>query len=289
MVIFGTIGFFVRYIDLASSEIALLRGIIGSLFLFITLLSVKQRLSWEKMKENALFLLLSGIALGGNWVFLFQAYKYTTISNATLSYYFAPVFLMILSPVLLKERLSFKKIACIGVAMFGMFLIVGSSGGSAAGYHHLYGILYGLTAAGFYASLMLLNKFMKNLSGLETTLIQLATASLLLMPYVFLTEGFTLFSITKQSLLFILILGVVHTGVGFFLFFSGMKLLKGQSIASLSYIDPITALIISTVILRENMTVIQFVGGVLLLGSIFVSEKFACQPKRENEVLKSQG
>ncbi|NCA80889.1 MAG: EamA family transporter, partial [Sphingobacteriia bacterium] len=132
MVIFGTIGIFVRYINLASSEIALLRGMIGSLFLFITLLSFKQHLSWEKIKENFLFLLLSSIALGGNWIFLFQAYKHTTISNAALSYYFAPVFVMILSPVVLKEKLSFNKIACICVAMAGMFLIVNSSGNGGA-------------------------------------------------------------------------------------------------------------------------------------------------------------
>ena len=224
------------------------------------------------VKVNALFLLLSSIALGGNWIFLFQAYKHTTISNAVLSYYFAPVFVLIFSPLVLKEKLSAKKIICIGVAMLGMLFIVGNSGVSTSGLDHLIGIGYGLMAAAFYATLMLLNKFIKNMDGLETTLIQLGTATLLLIPYVFFTEGFGILEVSSSSIPFILILGIVHTGIGFLLFFSGMQKLKGQSIAALSYADPITSLVISAVILQEQMTFVQMLGGALLLGSTFVSE-----------------
>ena len=282
MVIFGTIGIFVRYINLESSEIALLRGLIGSLFLLGVVFFTRQRLSWEKIKKNALLLLVSGVALGANWIFLFEAYRNTTIANAALSYYFAPVFILCLSPFVLKEKLSPRKIVCIGIAVLGMFLIVGSGGNGAAGGNNLQGILCGLTAAGFYASLMLLNKFIKNLTGLETTLIQLATASLLLIPYVFLTNGGTgLFQLAGLSLIFILILGVVHTGVGFFLFFSGMKHLKGQSIAALSYLDPITSVILSFVLLQESMTALGLIGGVLLLGATFVSERKPVQAQQD--------
>ncbi|MEH7374381.1 DMT family transporter [Neobacillus drentensis] len=272
MIIFGTIGVFVRYIDLASSEIALLRGLIGSLFLMTVMFMMKKKISWALVKVNALVLLLSSIALGGNWIFFFQAYKHTTISNAVLSYYFAPVFVLILSPFVIKEKLSTKKIICIGVAMFGMLLIVGNGGLSTSGLDDLIGIGYGLMAAIFYASLMLLNKFIKNMNGLETTLIQLGTATLLLLPYVFFTEGFGILEVSSSSIPFILILGLVHTGIGFLLFFLGMQKLKGQSIAALSYVDPITSLLISAVILQEQMTFVQMLGGALLLGSTFVSE-----------------
>jgi RarD protein len=272
MIIFGTIGVFVRYIDLASSEIALLRGLIGSLFLMTVMFMMKKKISWGLVKVNALVLLLSSIALGGNWIFLFQAYKHTTISNAALSYYFAPVFVLILSPLVLKEKLSTNKIICIGVAMLGMLLIVSNGGLSTSGLDDLIGIGYGLMAAVFYASLMLFNKFIKNMDGLETTLIQLGTATLLLVPYVFFTEGFGILEVSSSSIPFILILGMVHTGIGFLLFFSGMQKLKGQSIAALSYIDPITSLLISAVILQEHMTFVQMFGGALLLGSTFVSE-----------------
>ncbi len=284
MIIFGTIGVFVRYIDLSSSEIALLRGLIGSLFLITVMFIMKKKISWAYVKGNALILLLSSIALGGNWIFFFQAYKHTTISNAVLSYYFAPVFVLILSPLVLKEKLSAKKIICIGVAMLGMLFIVGSSGVSTSGLDHLIGIGYGLLAAAFYATLMLLNKFIKNMDGLEITLIQLGTATLLLIPYVFLTEGFGILEVSSSSIPFILILGIVHTGIGFLLFFSGMQKLKGQSIAALSYADPITSLVISAVILQEQTTFVQMLGGALLLGSTFVSEnqsiKFSKRLKR---------
>ena len=272
MIFFGTIGVFVRYIDLSSSEIALLRGLIGSLFLTTVMFMMKKNISWALVKVNALVLLLSSIALGGNWIFLFQAYKHTTISNAALSYYFAPVIVLILSPLVLKEKLSAKKIICIGVAMLGLLFIVGNGGLSTSGLDDLIGIGYGLMAAVFYASLMLLNKFIQNMDGLETTLLQLGTATILLMPYVFFTEGFGILEVSSSSIPFILILGIVHTGIGFLLFFSGMKKLKGQSIAALSYADPITSLMISAIILQEQMTFVQILGGVLLLGSTFVSE-----------------
>lgn len=190
MIIFGTIGVFVRYIDLSSSEIALLRSLIGSFFLMTVMFIMKKKISWELVKANALFLLLSSIVLGGNWILLFQAYRHTTISNAALSYYFAPVFVMILSPLVLKEKLSTKKIICISVAMLGMMLIIGNGGINTSRFDDLLGIGYGLLAAACYASLMLVNKFIKNMDGLETTLIQLGTAALLLIPYVFFTEKF---------------------------------------------------------------------------------------------------
>lgn len=272
MIIFGTIGVFVRYIDLSSSEIALLRGLIGSLFLTTVMFLMKKKISWAIVKVNALILLLSSIALGGNWIFLFQAFKHTTLSNATLSYYFAPVIVLIVSPLVLKEKLSVKKIICIAVAMLGMLFIVGNGGVNTSGLNNLIGIGYGLMAAVLYASLMLLNKFIKNMDGLETTVLQLGTATILLMPYVFFTEGFGILEVSSSSIPFILILGVIHTGIGFLLFFSGMQKLKGQSIAALSYADPITSLVISALILQEQMTFVQILGGALLLGATFVSE-----------------
>lgn len=272
MIIFGTIGVFVRYIDLSSSEIALLRGLIGSLFLTTVMFLMKKKISWAIVKVNALILLLSSIALGGNWIFLFQAFKHTTLSNATLSYYFAPVIVLIVSPLVLKEKLSVKKIICIAVAMLGMLFIVGNGGVNTSGLNDLIGIGYGLMAAVLYASLMLLNKFIKNMDGLETTVLQLGTATILLMPHVFFTEGFGILEVSSSSIPFILILGVIHTGIGFLLFFSGMQKLKGQSIGALSYADPITSLVISALILQEQMTFVQILGGALLLGATFVSE-----------------
>ncbi|MEI2472886.1 DMT family transporter [Peribacillus frigoritolerans] len=271
MIIFGTMGLVVKYIDLSSSETALLSSSIGCLFLVFVFFIMKKSIQWKLVKVNASTLFLSAVALGGNWVFLYQSYDHTTLANATLGYYFAPVFVMVLSPFVLKELLPIKKIVCIGVAILGMLLIIGN-GISASGKDDLLGILFGLVAAAFYAALMLLNKFIQNMGMLEITIIQLGTTALLLFPYVIFTEGFGILEVSRSSIPFIILLGVVNTGIGFWLFFSGMLKLKGQSIAMLSYVDPFVAILISAVILQEKMTIIQIIGGTLLLGSTFISE-----------------
>ena len=280
MIIFGTMGLVVRYIDLSSSETALLSSSIGCLFLMFVFFMMKKTIPWKLAKANAYILLLSGIALGGNWIFLYQAYDHTTLTNATLGYYFAPVFVMILSPMVLKEQLPIKKMVCIGVAIIGMLLIVGN-GISASGTEDLLGIFFGLVAAAFYAALMLLNKFIHHMGRLEITIIQLGITALLLLPYVFFTEGFGILGVSNSSVPFIIILGIVNTGIGFWSFFSGMQKLKGQSIAILSYVDPFVAILISAMILQEQMTIVQMLGGTLLLGSTFVSESKSFKfPKR---------
>ncbi|MDH2449277.1 DMT family transporter (plasmid) [Priestia megaterium] len=284
MIIFGTMGLIVRYIDLSSSETALLSSSIGCLFLMIVFFMRKRTIPWKLVKVNACILFFSGIALGGNWMFLYQAYDHTTLTNATLGYYFAPVFVMILSPFILKEQLPVKKIICIGIAILGMLMIVGN-GVSASGTEDLLGIFFGLLAAACYAALMLLNKFIRLMERLEITIIQLGITALLLLPYVFLTERFGVFGVSRSSVPFIIILGIVNTGIGFWLFFSGMEKLKGQSIAMLSYVDPFVAILISAVILREHMTLVQILGGALLLGSTFISEnKVINFPKRGKSV-----
>ncbi|CAH2715321.1 hypothetical protein BACCIP111895_02505 [Neobacillus rhizosphaerae] len=282
MLIFGSIGVFVKKIELTSSEIAFLRGVIGSLFLLIAGFLVKHKPSFKALKENAILLLLSGAAIGFNWIFLFESYRYTTISNATISYYFAPIFVMILAPLVLKEKLTSVKVVCILTAMFGLFLIVNTGGGDTSGsqYHSL-GIFYGLLAAAFYASVVLMNKFIKNLSGFEITLVQLMTAALVLLPYVLWQGHLHFASLNSTSIIFILIIGIVHTGLGYFLYFTSIQKLKGQTIAVLSYIDPISAVIIATIFLSENMTMIQMIGGVLVLGATFFSEKLEINAEKK--------
>lgn len=274
MLIFGSIGIFVKKINLSSSEIALLRGAIGGLFLLGTSFLVKQRISFKAIKANLVLLVLSGAAIGFNWIFLFESYRYTTISNATLSYYFAPLFVMILAPVVLKEKLTAVKVGSIIIAMIGLFLVVDIGGESGnAPSQHVVGVLYGLLAAALYASVILMNKFIKDLSGYETTLVQLWVAALVLFPYVYMKEQLDFSGLNAESLIFIFIIGVVHTGIAYFIYFVSIKKLQGQTIAILSYIDPISAVIMAAIFLEESMHVIQIIGGILILGSTFFSER----------------
>ncbi|MEK4629076.1 DMT family transporter [Solibacillus sp. FSL R7-0682] len=271
MIIFGTIGLVVRFIEISSSKIAFLSSCIGCIFLLFVFLRQKKRFSTDKIKRSAAILFFSAIALAGNWIFLYQSYGYTSLANATLGYYFAPVIVMMLSPFVLKEPLSLKKIACICVALIGMVFIIGN-GFNASEKRDLVGILFGLMAASFYAALMLINKFIKGFDRLELTIVQLSLTALILLPYVLATEGIDFLSIPRASIPFILLLGIVNTGIGFWLYFSGMENMKGQSIAMLSYVDPFVAIIISSVLLLEPLTILQVIGGFLLLGSTFASE-----------------
>ncbi|MFC0905132.1 DMT family transporter [Clostridium sp. MT-14] len=274
MLIFGSIGVFVKNINLPSAELAFFRSFIGSLFLVCVCYLTKKKISFQSIKQNLLLLLISGTALGLNWISLFQAYKYTTVSIATLSYYFAPVFVIILSPLILGEKLTPLKTGCVIMALVGLFLILntGNNAAAAGSYNHLKGISYGILGAVLYASVILMNKFIKNLSGFETTLIQLITAAVVLLISMLYKNDIHIGEISHKALVFILIVGILHTGIAYLLYFTSIKKLDGQSIAILSYIDPISAVFISAIFLGETMTLIQIIGGLLILGSTFLGE-----------------
>lgn len=271
MVIMGSVGLFVRLLPFDSSQIAMARGAIGCIFVLGFSLIFKKQLCLKRIKADIKILLCSGIALGINWILLFQSFHYTTISNATICYYFAPVIVVLLSPVLLKEKLSITKIGCVLAAISGIALIAGVGG---KGTNDFLGVLYGLGAAVFYASMMLLNKFLHEVTGIERTIIQLGAATLSLLPYVALTTTINTSIITVQSILLLFVVGIVHTGCVYLLYFSSMKNLKGQTIALLSYIDPVIAILLSSLLLHEPMSIWQIIGGTLILGSAVISETY---------------
>lgn len=272
MITFGTIGIFVKNIALSSSEIALYRGMFGSLFLLGVLVLKKEIIPLAVFKKNAKALIFSGAAIGINWILLFESYRYTTISNATLSYYIAPVIVVIVSASLFKEKLTLKKMLCAAAAMIGMFLIVNSGAAGITSADHLKGVGLALSAAVLYASVILVNRFVKELSGLQSTFIQLSVASIVLLPYVLATQGFHLITVDKSSFIYLLVLGVVHTGIAYALFFSAIPYLKSQTTAMLSYVDPASAVFFSAVFIKEELTLIQLIGGALVLGASFISE-----------------
>ncbi|MBO5682409.1 MAG: EamA family transporter, partial [Clostridia bacterium] len=187
MTIFGTIGIFRNYIDLPSSFIAMARGIVGMLFLLFVILVIKRnKINFTAIKKNLVPLLLSGVFIGINWILLFEAYRHTTVSTATLCYYMAPIFVILLSPIIFKERFTLKKSLCALAAVVGMFTISGIFGDASS---NITGILLGIGAAVFYASVILLNKFIKDIEDEEKTMVQLGAAGISILPYVLLTEN----------------------------------------------------------------------------------------------------
>ena len=270
MTIFGTIGIFRNYIDLPSSFIAMARGIVGMLFLLFVILVIKRnKINFTAIKKNLVPLLLSGVFIGINWILLFEAYRHTTVSTATLCYYMAPVFVILLSPIIFKERFTLKKSLCALAAVVGMFTISGIFGDASS---NITGILLGIGAAVFYASVILLNKFIKDIEDEEKTMVQLGAAGISILPYVLLTENLATLSPDTTSLILLLIVSILHTGVAYSLYFGSVGRLKVQTTAIFSYIDPVVALILSGLILKEDFTILHLIGSVLILGSAFISE-----------------
>lgn len=274
MAIFGTLAIFTRNISVSSGELALYRAIMASILLTGYLAITKQKVDFRAIKKEIPLLLFSGMAMGINWILLFQAYRYTTVSVATLSYYFAPVIVTVVCPFLFKEKLTKKQIICFVMSTIGLILIIGvenlGGGGS-----DLVGIMFGLGAAAFYATVILLNKFIKNVAGLHRTVLQFYAAVVILVPYVVLTGGSTLGGLNGLGWGCLLIVGLIHTGFTYCLYFSALKDLSGQEASILSYIDPLVAVLVSVLILGESMTVMQVIGGILILGFTLWNEKNA--------------
>lgn len=265
MVIFGTLGLFVRNIPVSSGELALYRAVLAACMIAVYLLVTKQRIPLANIKREVPLLLVSGVAMGVNWILLFEAYKYTSVSAATLSYYFAPVLVTAVCPVLFREKLTARQILCFAMSTVGLVMLTGL-GDMSQGGRDLIGILFGLGAAVFYAAVILLNKFIKNVEGIHRTFLQFLAAVVILVPYVALTGGVTLGGLDAVGWLNLFVVGLVHTGVTYCMYFSSLKELPGQKAAILSYIDPLVAVLISVTILGEKMTVWQAVGGLLILG-----------------------
>ncbi len=274
MFLFGTIGIFVRGIPLSSTVIALVRGVVGAAFLLIVMAARRKAVDFSAVRRNLPLLVVSGAALGINWILLFEAYRYTTVAVATICYYLAPVFVILVSPVLLRERITRKKGVCAAVSLVGMVLVSGIfGGGTAASASNGQGILLGLAAAVFYATVVLLNKKITGLASLERTVMQLGLSSAVLLPYVLVTGGIgDIASLPLTGMILLLVVSIVHTGVTYALYFGSIEHLSAQTAALLSYIDPVVAVLLSALLLREPLGLAGIAGAVLVLGSTMVSE-----------------
>lgn len=271
MVIFGTIGIFRRYIPLGSASLAMVRGFIGMLSMLVVLAVKRTKIDWKSVKKNLVILILSGGFIGINWILLFEAYNYTTIAVATLCYYMAPIFVMILSPFVLKEKLGGKKIICVIIALVGMVFVSGILNGGGIG-NDFRGVLFGLGAAVFYATVILMNQKLKDIGAYDKTIFQLGSAAIVILPYVLITEKLDISTLNAFAILMIVVVGIVHTGVAYALYFGSMNKVPAQTVALFGYIDPIVAILLSALFLAEKMGIYEIIGTVCVLSATIVSE-----------------
>lgn len=269
MLIFGTIGIFVKYIPLPSSVIAMARGFIGMLFLLGVMAVGRKRFAKEQVKRSVFWLCLSGAAIGINWILLFESYRYTTVATATLCYYMAPTLAVLGSAVLFGERLTVKKALCAGAALIGM---IGVSGVIDGGDGDLRGVALGLGAAVFYSAVILLNKKASEVPAFDRTAIQLGVSAVVMLLYGMFAGDLKGLQFSANTALLLAVVGIVHTGITYFLYFGAVGKLSAQTVAVFSYIDPVTAVVLSALLLREPLGVFSILGAVLILGSALISE-----------------
>ena len=274
MLIFGTIGVFRRYIPVSSGFLAFSRGILGGLCI-LAFRRIKYGRAKEKIPPRLLLgLVVSGAMIGFNWMLLFEAYNHTTVAIATLCYYMQPTIVMLLSPLFFRERLTARKSACAAVAVVGMFLVSGVAGGGAggAGSTGRTGVLLGLGAACLYSAVIIMNQKLRGVDAYRKSAVQLLSAGLVMVPYLLLSDGFGTADITPSAAALLLVVGIVHTGIAYVLYFGSMEGLRVQTVAILSYIDPVSALLFSALFLREPLSLPGIIGAVLIIGSAVASE-----------------
>ena len=276
MVAFGTIGIFRRYIPLDSGMLAMARGIIGAIFIFIFLAVRKTPFSLSHFHGKAWMVMIVGAIMGFNWVTLFEAYNYTSVSTATLCYYMEPIFLILISPFVFKEKMTGKKLICVAVAFIGMIFVSGVLTAS-VGKSDITGITFGLLSGFLYAIVVCSSRAIKDVDPYEKTALQLFSAGVVMIPYLLFKGAFADPSLatafTPTTIIMLAIVCIVHTGIMYLLYFESINHLSVTQIAVLSYIDPVVAIILSQVILHEDMGWQGVVGAVLILGAAFISER----------------
>jgi RarD protein len=235
------------------------------------MLIMKKRPSLVVVKQNLVKLIISGVCLGANWLLFFLACRETSVPTATLSYYLAPAFMVLSAAVLFKERITLARGATVLIALLGMVLASGVIEGGVEGVT-LRGIFLGIAAAVLYASVVMTNKTMKNIDVFYKTAVQFAVSATVLTPYVIFAEDTSAAVFDLRTVIFILIVGILHTGLAYALYFSSANKLSAGSVAVLGYIDPVVSILVSVLFFDERISVLGMIGAILIIGASLLSE-----------------
>ena len=268
LLLFGSNGIVASLIHLSSYEIVLLRTLIGSLLLIAIFFIAREKLTFYKYKTQSIFLAVSGIAMGTSWIFLYEAYDEIGVSLASLAYYCGPVIVMILSPILFGEKLTKLKVCSFLVVLVGIFLVNGTAFENGVS---VWGLACGLLSAICYSLMVMFNKKANDITGLENSMLQLFVAFLTVAIFVGIKQGYRM-EIDTQSIIPILVLGLLNTGIGCYFYFSSIGKLPVQTVAICGYLEPLSAVLFSVIFLKETMLPIQIIGAVLIIGGAMLGE-----------------
>ena len=268
LLLFGSNGIVASLINLSSYEIVLLRTLIGSALLMAIFSLGRGKLTFYKNRRQFLFLCISGIAMGTSWMFLYEAYARIGVSISSLLYYCGPVIVMALSPMLFKEKLTAVKVVGFAAVLCGVFLV---NGNAFDGGGDTFGFFCGIMSAVMYTFMVIFNKHAKDITGLENSLLQLLISFLTVAVFVGIKQGFVM-EIEPSSILPILVLGLVNTGIGCYFYFSSIGDLPVQTVAICGYLEPLSAVLFSFLFLKEAMMQVQMIGAALIIGGAMFGE-----------------
>lgn len=272
LLIWSTIGVVRRFVDFPSGFIALVRGAVAVLFLSIVVICLGKGFDWNGIKRNLGKLILAGCFLGTNWAILFEAYQHTNVAVAELFYYTNPIFVILLNPLIMRESITFRQCVCIMLALLGM-IFVSEIYNLNVGAEDSWGIVLAVIAAAEVAGLIFANKHIINIGTYERAIVQLVAATLVLIPYIMVTEDFTAINFAdSNSWIVTLLIGIVHTGVAYYLYYNAIAKLKAQEICILGYTDPVLAILWSAVVFGETLGIVQIIGAILIVGSMMYVE-----------------
>lgn len=270
MIIWGSLGVFTRSIPLSALSLAFLRAFIALPVLFVVMKMKKvDKVKWQLLMPY----LISGVLLGFGWLTLFYGFKHTSISSAVIIYNMCPVYVMIFAPLVLKETISKIQIGVIFASFIGLFLIVGHN--LLEGYGYM-GLALSAVSGMLYATIVLINRSIKvRVDNQVATFVQILTSMMVLLPFV-LMDGdiIRVVNLDPMAITYTILLGILHTGVAYTIFFSLYEHMKSVEIVSYSFLEPLFGILFSVIFVGETLTFVQIVGGFLILGSTYIGEMF---------------
>ncbi|MBQ8057374.1 MAG: DMT family transporter [Ruminococcus sp.] len=281
--IWGSIGIFVKMIPLNSGVVAFDRSIVGMLFLLLIKVLMHKKVDINGLKGNLLELCVNGALLGLNWILLFESYNYTSVATSTICYNLGPMIVVLLSPLVFKERLTVTKVLCVMTALFGVVCVSGVFEQSGVSSRDLIGVLLGVGAAVVYAITVIINKRLDKIEPLDKAITQFASSTVVMFIYCLFTTRASELKFSVTTIVLLIVVGVVHTGVTYTLYFKSLPNVTSQNVAIFAYIDPVVAVLLSALVLREDITASTIVGAVLVIASAIFSEIYDNKQKKRTK------
>ncbi len=266
LLLFGANGVAASFIALDSGQIVLLRTVLGSATLLALFYLGGGRLSGLRDRRDIALLAVSGAAMAADWLLLYEAYARIGVGLSILINYTGPAIVIALSPLVLREKLTAGKLCALAAALCGAVLISGKafSGGTDS-----VGIVCAAVSALAYAVMVLSNKLTRHIKGNDNALLQmLFTCAVVVVCSVL--RGDAVMSINASDLLPILLLGIVCTGLACRLYFSSIGELPAQTVAVCGYLEPMSAVLLSVLLLGESMSPVQLLGAALIILGSFL-------------------